>query len=325
MTCHYPLKAYQLFSSEAEYAAGESSKIVFNKQAIGKNEYKPIQLPCSQCNGCRLERSKQWAIRCIHESQDWNGDSCFITLTFDDKHLNKYGTLQKAEFQKFMKRLRKSSQGLNKDVITGQKPIRFFHCGEYGALLQRPHFHAILFNFDFEDKYLWDKRGKVRLYRSPKLEKLWPYGFSSIGDVTFESCAYVARYIMKKRNGHHAKYHYRRVNFETGEFWKVAPEYITMSRFPGIGKRWIEKNIDDVYPKDFFTNEGFKFKPPRYYDAVYEIKEPEKFLEIKEKRLLTMMDRADDNTPERLKVKAESLRLRMKKLTRKYEDGITAV
>ena len=27
------------------------------------------------------------------------------------------------------------------------------------------------------------------LYRSDTLERLWPYGFSSIGDVTFESAA----------------------------------------------------------------------------------------------------------------------------------------
>ena len=100
--------------------------------------------------------------------------------------------------------------------------VRFFHCGEYGELLYRPHYHACLFGFDFSDKVLWSTRGGVRLYRSKILEKLWTFGFSTIGDVTFESAAYVARYCTKKITGDKADEHYN----------GRSPEYVTMSRPP---------------------------------------------------------------------------------------------
>ena len=115
-------------------------------------------------------------------------DNCFITLTYSNQHIPADGSLDVRVFQKFMKRLRKRfGDG-----------IRFYHCGEYGSLLGRPHYHACLFNFDFPDKYLWKENNGQKLYRSPSLEELWPYGYSSIGTVTFESAAYVARYILKR-------------------------------------------------------------------------------------------------------------------------------
>ena len=74
-------------------------------------------------------------------------------------------------------------------------------CGEYGDKLGRPHYHAIIFGVTFVDKKLWSIRRGNNLYRSATLEKLWPYGFSSIGTVNFETAAYVARYVTKKITG----------------------------------------------------------------------------------------------------------------------------
>ena len=96
---------------------------------------------------------------------------------------------------RFMKRLRKKYGS----------QVRFFHCGEYGDLNKRPHYHAILFGVDFaHDRKLWSQKDGMKLFTSESLEKLWPYGFCTIGQVTFESCAYVARYIMKKQTGEKA-------------------------------------------------------------------------------------------------------------------------
>ena len=168
---------------------------------------------CGQCVGCRLERSRQWAIRCVHESQ-MHEQNCFITLTYSDEFLPENGSLQLKHFQDFMKRLRFHVGG----------GIRFFHCGEYGEENGRPHHHAIIFNHDFADKKVWKTNNGVVLYRSKILEELWPYGFATVGCVSFESAAYVARYITKKVNGDMADSHY------LGR----EPEYITMSRRPGV-------------------------------------------------------------------------------------------
>jgi hypothetical protein len=271
----------------------------------------PIELPCGQCVGCRLERSRQWAIRCIHEAKMYE-NNCFITLTFSPEHLAKRSnpwSLDVRDYQLFMKRLRKKyGDG-----------IRFFHCGEYGDKHGRPHYHACLFNFDFPDKELWNVVNGNRLYISNSLSELWPFGFSTIGDVTFESAAYVARYIMKKVTGDQADEHYQWVDTNTGEIKDRKPEYTTMSRRPGIGKDWYEKYKSDVYPGDFVVVNGKKMKPPKFYDRLHEQSRPYEFDDIKAARVENAQQHFDNNTPERLLVREKVQKERLKKLPRKVD------
>ena len=133
----------------------------------------------------------------MHEAS-LHASNVFITLTYSDEFLPADKSLDYSHFQLFMKRLRKHF-GVG---------IRFYMAGEYGSALGRPHFHAILFNFDFPDKVFHASRGKHRVFRSASLEMLWPFGFSEIGSVTFQSAAYISRYIMKKVTGHVADDHY---------------------------------------------------------------------------------------------------------------------
>lgn len=220
-------------------------------------------MPCGRCVGCDLERSRQWAVRCMHEAA-MHQDNCFVTLTYDGDHLPPGGSLDKDAFPLFMKRLRKRFP----------QTIRYFHAGEYGDRNGRPHYHACLFGVDFPDKYHWTTRKEFPVWRSPTLESLWPLGQSEIGTVTFESAAYVARYIMKKLRGRSVEdleaqaAHYASVDTETGEVFYRVPEYATMSRRPGIGKKWLEKYMSDVYPFDEVIMRGEKMRPPRYYDKV---------------------------------------------------------
>ncbi len=249
-----------------------------------------ITVPCGSCIGCRLDRSRAWAIRCVHEAQ-LHETNCFITLTYDEKHLPKDGSLSLGDFQLFMKRLRKS---------LSPKQIRFFHCGEYGDKLSRPHYHACIFNHDFADRTLWSQRNGNKLYRSASLEKLWPYGYSSVGTLTWQSAAYIARYITKKITGAAAKDHYERVETSTGEITHLAPEYITMSLKPGIGSEWFKLYSGDVYPGDFVVIDGKKFKPPRYYDNLLELSDLETFELIKEERENYALKYPEEQSPSRL-------------------------
>lgn len=316
MTCYHPLPAYRILNRKTPNG---KSVISFNIKAVSKLPFEEIKLSCSQCIGCRIDRSKQWALRCVHEASLYQ-NNCFITLTYNDEDLPKDNSLVKSDFQKFMKRLRKSYQGIEKTGSLGNpRPIRFFQCGEYGAQLLRPHHHACLFNFDFYDKKLWSIRRGVKLYRSESLERLWPFGYSTVGAVTFQSAAYIARYIVKKINGKRQEDYYKRVDKETGEIFKLQPEYITMSRRPGIGKRWFDQFSGDVFPKDFITHAGKKFKSPKYYDNIYDATEPEKFARVKQKRLKRMAENADNNTQRRLNVREMVAEARNKTLTREYE------
>ena len=288
MPCYHPLKGYQ--SREARIN-GKKSPVVFSPPA---RDFTVVMLPCGQCVGCRLERSRQWAMRCIHEASLYE-NNCFITLTYNDENLPYDGSLNKKHFQDFMKRLRKKFS---------ESPIRYFHCGEYGEKNGRPHYHACLFNFDFLDRKFFKEHRGSRLYVSETLDMLWQEkGFCSIGEVTFESAAYVARYIMKKVTGDEAAKHYERVDTNTGEIINLVPEYTTMSRRPGIGKEWFERFHGDVFPSDSVIVRGRRCKPPRYYDGIYEISDPEEYERLKRERREKLNRIYDDTSPRRLRAR----------------------
>lgn len=256
MPCYHPLHAYK-GKSEDSYKI----KIAFRRSDSWRGE--KIELPCGQCIGCRLERSRQWAIRCVHEASLYD-KNCFLTLTYNDENLPKDGSLKLEDYQLFMKRLRKRfGQG-----------IRFFHCGEYGEEQGRPHYHSLLFNHDFSDKKYFKTENGNAVYTSDELDGLWKKGHGIIGDVTFESAGYVARYALKKVTGEKAVSHY-------GD---KKPEYCTMSRRPGIGFKWFEKFLGDVYPKDDVWVNGVLCKPPKYYDGLLQKKDASTMMLLKIKR-----------------------------------------
>lgn len=302
MPCYHPLDA----------ARTSSGTIIFNRNH--PNIVEVLKLPCGQCIGCRLERSRQWAVRCVHEASLYD-DNCFITLTYRDADLPADMSLNLKHFQKFMKRLRFRFKGSTPDA-DGEYPIRFYHCGEYGSLLGRPHYHACIFNFDFPDKKLFTIRDNVPLYTSKALDELWPYGFSTIGSVTFESAAYVARYIMKKINGANADEHYEYVNPQTGEISLRKPEYTTMSRRPGIGSGWFDKYGDNAYANDRVIMRGRAMRPPKFYDTKYEILNPDGFEQLKFNRYENNKIYLDDQSPDRLKIKEQVKMLAVKHLPR---------
>lgn len=193
-------------------------------------------------------------------------ENCFVTLTYSPEHIPEGGSLDPRRFVLFMKRLRKRyGEG-----------IRFFHCGEYGEQLARPHHHALLFNHDFGDRVPFSRRGGVQVDTSLELEALWPYGFSTVGDATFESAAYVARYCCKKITGARAAEHY------SGR----QPEYSTMSRRPGLGRTWLDRYKSDLFPQDKLVLEGGKvMRPPRYFTEAMARVDSVLMREVKEERV----------------------------------------
>lgn len=231
----------------------------------------------------------------MHESQ-CHELSSFITLTYDDDHLT--DDLCYRDFQLFMKRLRKAHG----------YPVRFFMSGEYGEQFQRPHFHAVLFGIGFADrKYIGHSGSGFKVYRSRVLERLWPFGFSSVGDVSFQSAAYVARYAVKKVYGDTAFNHYAVVDKETGEVRLRTPEFCRMSLKPGIGALWYERHKRQVFPRDYVIINGVKQKPPRYYIRKLKKENDDVFAEVSYNRVCYANDVAWDNTPERLMVKEKVL------------------
>lgn len=265
-----------------------------------------IQLPCGQCIGCRLERSRQWAVRMVHESAMHDANS-FLTLTYRPEDLPDDLSVNVSHFQDFIKRLRSR--------IT-PKRIRYFHCGEYGDEFSRPHYHAIIFGFDFPDREYFKEVNGCRYYRSAFLDDVWRFGFCVIGDVTFESCAYVARYVTKKVNGEAAFHHYMTMDHRTGELRDITPEYCTMSRRPGIGASWFKKYGSEVRQSDSVVMRGREMKPPRFYEGLFD---PLELEAIKGERDVSSRKRDFDNTPDRLRVREVVKQAQVGFLQRGYE------
>lgn len=198
----------------------------------------------------------------MHEAK-MHEASCFLTLTYSDENLPEFKSLSKVDCQLFLKRLR--------ERVSPAK-IRFFLSGEYGEDFARPHYHALIFGYDFPDRVkVADHKG---LFVSPELEKLWSKGHCMIGAVSFQSAAYVAQYAMKKVSGPGAsKWYGSRI-----------PEFLLMSRRPGIGNAWIKKFGTDVFPSDEVIVNGRQTRPPRYYDSVWAVDHPEDVADVKAKR-----------------------------------------
>jgi hypothetical protein len=186
--------------------------------------------------------------------------------------------------------------------------------GEYGEKKDRPHFHACLFGTEFEDrKYFRTLPSGAKIYNSAELEKLWPYGYSSVGEVTLESAAYVARYICKKVTGDLAERHYARVDVETGEVVQLTPEFCRMSLKPGIGTAWLEKyGMGDVFPHDRVIVKGQKCTVPKFYKKW--LKKVDAFMsdDLDYERVLKAEAGSADTTPERLAVREVVDRARLK-------------
>lgn len=181
--------------------------------------------------------------------------------------------------------------------------MKYYLVGEYGEKTKRPHYHLALFGEAFsDDRYEWrTSPSGFPLYRSSRLEKIWTQGNCEIGDLTFESAAYIARYIMKKITGPEADDHYARWDLETGERYWLQPEFGIMSK--GLGKGWWEKYKDDVLTTDTVHSNGLKLKPPRYYDNQLMIANPFEMDIVKLVRELKAETNEADNTPARLKAK----------------------
>lgn len=345
MACYHPIVAF------ARTPAGSTKReLVFPSVSTkdqstfikdGKLYSERLLLPCGQCVGCRLEYSRQWATRCVLEAMQYE-NNYFVTLTYDDEHISELKrcyddvlvdestgevvsvnaerryTLCPDHLTKFIKDLRRYFE-----YHFEFKGIRFFACGEYGDEKERPHFHVILFNCPLPDVYYWKSpkfKGSKPYRRSHILEKIWPRGFVCVGDVSFKSCAYVARYMMKKQKGFNAKHFYD----DRG----LVPPFTRCSRKPGIAKSYFDENSGKIYEVDRLYIAGadgsaVRVRPPAYYDRLLDNIEPELLCDVKERRKESgiiskkaILSRTDLSEEDYLLMTEESALCSLKKLVR---------
>lgn len=211
-----------------------------------------IHVPCGKCYNCQLRRVQHWVFR-LQQEEKRSISSMFLTLTYDTKHVNISPkgrmTLNKEDFQLFMKRLRKlhplpkpphDYTDEQKKEFRKQLPsLKYYMCGEYGSKRHRPHYHVILFNAQPEHIY-----------------KAWTKGTIDIGQVTNDSIAYTCKYINKEN--------------------KLIPQYKGDDRMKefslmskNLGDNYLTPEVIEYFKKDITNQQiyynGVRQSMPRYY------------------------------------------------------------
>jgi len=310
MPCYTPLKGYK-------------NEVTGGWQSHKGGSAQKLEVNCGSCLGCRLDHALMWSCRIVHESCMWADlhGNCFVTLTYRDPsecddeqyrdgyHIPADYSLRPSDVSKFIRKLRK----------TLPQKIKYFYCGEYGDENQRPHYHLCLFNCSFDDQVLWKDDEGHYIFTSPTLDKLWPYGFSTVAALNYETAAYTARYALKKITGKKADEHYLRCD-EYGEAYWLLPEFIRMStgnkNAPcGLGVGFYEKYGSDIFPSDEVPvpGKGIIRKVPRYYQNILESRDPDTLDLVKELRQQFIKAHAADFTPQRLRDKYHCAKARQTK------------
>lgn len=206
----------------------DSPFYVLPKAALEK-----VPVPCGRCPPCKLRRVNSWVFRLLQEEKI-SSSSHFVTLTYDTRYVpispNGFMTLEKGEFPRFMKRLRKLTSNT----------LKYYAVGEYGTINRRPHYHAIVFNCP-----------------DPKhFETAWSLGDIHVGNVSGDSIAYTMKYIDKMST-----------KKEHGRDDRV-PEFPLMSK--GLGENYLSDQMVKYHKADLsrlYATKlgGHKIALPRYY------------------------------------------------------------
>lgn len=243
---------------------------------VSKGEVFPhgqyLLLPCRQCIECRLAKSREWACRLMHQKK-FHAESMFLTLTYDQDHVPKDGSLNKTDFRTFFKDLR------GRFDYYGLGKLKFFGVGEYGEEKGRPHYHAIVFTDCIQRTERFgissaeSSRSGDLQFSSGLISEVWPYGLHRFSEVTFESAAYVARYALKKVSG----------ALKSSHYGSRSPEFQSCSN--GIGKDWFKEFKEDAFPADSVivrrNDRMVEMCPPEYYMRLLEKFDPAMFRRVK--------------------------------------------
>lgn len=315
MTCYHPLSGWK-----ARRIDPTTGRRAITFQRVEAFLDLPVSVACGRCIGCRLDKARDWAIRCEHEASLHLHNS-FLTLTYDDEHLPSDGNLNIVHLQQFYKRLRRA----------GHK-VRYLAVGEYGGATWRPHYHAIVFGYWPRDARFWKTGGAGdTIYTSESLDAIWQQGRAFVGTCTEKSAGYVARYSLKKvgtQDGPPAD----SLDVSTGELVRRVPEFLVASKRPAIGKEYFLRyrsdmiplcvdvaDIDEIAPRINFTRaDGTTAPVPKYYLEQERLLREADYNRIKLSRLrASKAPKAKaDRTPERLAVREEVKRAAIKSLKR---------
>lgn len=300
MACFYPVPAWEL----------ESGELKFDYHS-GLRVRRALSVPCQRCVGCLFGRVAEWGLRADHERK-LHKEACWVTLTFDDEHFPCSDEEWRREVVLFGKRMRKAAQ---------PQRLRTFGCCELGDRTFRPHAHLCVYGFDFPREVPRCKGHSGELsYSCELLSKLWPNGFAVVGDLSHASASYTAGYCVKKVTGRDRSKDDRVpvVHPVTGEVFRLSRAFpVLVSRRPGLGAGWFGRYGEQAVEQGAVLAPGGERLPvPKYYRKLAKRVDPLMGSQAKAEAELRAYEQRADNTPERLAVKEEVFRAKVRNLRR---------
>lgn len=232
MKCEDPILAY--------FENGKKTFVKYSKANPVRKLSHNMLFSCGTCLLCRKRRAQELAMRCVLHASLYE-DNSFLTLTYDETRKDYHNDFTYADIQKFKKRLRKH---------LSPTKVQIFNVHEYGHNGKK-HWHLVVFNHAFPDRELYTIRNGNSLFVSPSLEKLWPYGYHTIGNVTEASAMYQAQYQQK--------------DFKYGNLFTEKKSHSIHS---GIGRDYFLKHYEQILRLGYIPFSGKKYPVPRYFQKL---------------------------------------------------------
>lgn len=357
------VSTYFQIKSLREIQSKFSSYSAFKLYFDANMDYQYIK--CRKCLECKSEYASEWSLRCAHEFQMCKKAS-FITLTIDSTKANLFN--EEKNMRHYCKRCVKGSRYIKypidytlcKGMILDELKrirdrlfkkygvkIRYFGCGEYGSQ-ERPHYHIIIFGYDFPDKKFIDMSKKgIPIFHSEELQDFWKYGLCTVQEVNHKACMYTAKYCLKKLS-------FTDDITEQEQYYGREPEFLIMSkgscqanRCPyiddivknckgmkslrdlnnpyckfckytrgGIGYSWFLKYYKDVLKIGYITMDGIKYPIPKYYLQILKLTDETKY-DMYKIKVLNRIDEQEelhpvDRSQEQLDIKKKIQKARLK-------------
>ncbi len=349
MVCYHPISVHYLPPSDSL----ERGKIFFRDPPPAL-DCTMINIPCSKCVGCRYSRSQSWAVRCFHESSLYDRN-CFVTLTYNNSCLPNPPSLVPRHFQLFMKRLRfrygshrirffhcgeyGSKYGrphYHACLFNFDFPDKVFHT----SIRSKPYYvsdslsnlwpygFSLISDLTFSSAAYVARYIVKKSFSPSKFASFFVKNFTHSSMSFSDLCSFLIRSSLcnySQLNSFFESHYFKRyfwLSPDTGDYHYLLPEYITMSRRPGIASDWFKTYSSDVFPSDFVVIDGKKYTVPKYYDGLYELTDPDGFSDVKSKRVSLLEKNLDNNTPDRLSVRKEVFLARTSSLKRLLEESI---
>lgn len=184
-------------------------------------------------------------------------NAIFLTLTYNDENLPTDGSLNKEDWQDFIKALRQKYPN---------RRLLYFMCGEYGDTNKRPHYHAIIFGMS---NSLEERKSMFDCWK--KCDKFQFFGNTwrkTVGEVTKDSARYVVGYCQKKLFGDYAKVEYAH---------KLPPFQMQSKK---IGETYFLRHKEQFIKDGFIFFQGRECPIPETWKRKFDLHFPKRQTEL---------------------------------------------